>query len=369
RTLSPAQFNDQFCLLPREDIVEVWRSGGATGQPVFYPRSAADMGYALTAFQRTWGVIGASRRDMVHISFPLGIHPVGTLMARCAEQEGLATLWAGAGNTTPSVMQLELLQSLRPTIWAGMSSYALHLANLAEARGIDLAAGSVSTVLVSAEQLTDAKRAKIARAWGATVYDSFGMTEAAMIAVEGPTSVGRGMIAYTDMYYLEVIDEATGDPVPEGQAGSLLVTTLWSNAVTPFIRWKSGDFVSLTRQQRWRGDPYSVFPILKHAHRTSGFFKIKGVNVNHTEFEDIIFARPEIADFKCELITRNDQELMRVVVEVKRGVDGAAAAPALATAIKERFESTPDVVVQELGTIAREFETSVKAPRFVDKRT
>ncbi|MGE4014419.1 MAG: phenylacetate--CoA ligase family protein, partial [Alphaproteobacteria bacterium] len=261
------------------------------------------------------------------------------------------------------------LQSLRPTIWAGMSSYALHLANLAEARGIDLAAGSVRTVLVSAEQLTDAKRAKIARSWGATVYDSFGMTEAAMIAVEGPTSVGRGMIAYTDMYYLEVIDEATGDPVPEGQAGSLLVTTLWSNAVTPFIRWKSGDFVSLTRQQRWRGDPYSVFPILKHAHRTSGFFKIKGVNVNHTEFEDIIFARPEIADFKCELITRNDQELMRVVVEVKRGVDGAAAAPALATAIKERFESTPDVVVQELGTIAREFETSVKAPRFVDKRT
>ena len=92
-----------------------------------------------------------------------------TRSVRCwrgPQARGIAVNWAGSGATTPSVLQLELIERLKPTIWTGMSSYGLHFANLAEARGLDLAARSVETVLCSAEPLSDAKRESL-RANGA----------------------------------------------------------------------------------------------------------------------------------------------------------------------------------------------------------
>lgn len=266
RKLSTEAFYRDFCIAPKEHAVEFWRSGGATGKPLFYPRSAEDMRYMLgVAFRRIWPCIGATAKDTVHVSFPMGIHPVGQLAPRSAEMEGLATIWAGAGTTTPSEVQLDLILSLRPTIVAAMPSYALHLANIAEARGIDLAASGVKKLLVSAEPLTEAKRAKLARSWGASVYNSFGMTEGAMTSVERH---GLGaMVAFTDLYFLEVIDSATGKPVAPGETGALVMTPLWSNTITPFLRWFTGDIVRVRPQKKGK-DPFSIFPILEHALRT-----------------------------------------------------------------------------------------------------
>lgn len=365
RALPPEDFYGRFCVEPRAAAREYWRSGGATGTPLFYPRSTDDLPYCLLGFRRVWGCIGARAGDTVHDAFPMGIHPIGQMIARSAQAEGLGVLWAGAGTTTPSLLQLDLIQSLRPTIWAGMSSYALHLANLAEAQGIDLAASSVRIVLTSAEQLTAAKRAKLERAWGARVHDSFGMTEATMMAAESDGA--EGLRVWTDMFLLEVVDEVTGKPLPEGEVGALVVTPLWTNHVTPFLRWLSGDIVSLHHPEP-DGRPFSVFPVLRHAHRTTGFFKVRGVNVNHTEFEDFMFRQASVVDFRAELYTRDGLEGLRVLIEVMRDAEPAAMAAAVAASVKRTFEITPDIQVIERGTLAREFEKSVKAPRFVDAR-
>src|SRR5262249_56719855 len=98
--------------------------------------------------------IGATPDDLVHVSFPLGIHPVAHLYARAAEDLGIGTIWCGSGSNTPSLIQLELIRDLKPTIWAGMGSYRLHLANLAEANNIDLAACSGETIIAAAEPLS-----------------------------------------------------------------------------------------------------------------------------------------------------------------------------------------------------------------------
>ncbi len=111
-----------------------------------------------------------------------------------------------------------------------------------------------------------------------------------------------------------------------------------------------------------------MFPLIKHAHRTSGFFKIRGVNVNHSEFEDFIFRNVEINDFKAELVTERDLEVMVLSVEVRRGVDAAAAVENLKSAVRNQFELTPQIVVVETGSLAKEFEASVKMPRFSDRR-
>src|SRR5581483_8807328 len=182
REIPAERFYDEFCIAPRSEVVEYWRSGGATGRPLFYPRSAEDMKHNLLTFERAWALIGATADDCAHVSFPLGVHPVAHLYARAAINLGIGTVWCVDGSNAPPETQLELIEQLKPTIWTGMASYGLHLANLAEVKGYDLARSTVKKLLVAAEPLSPVKRQKLERAWGAQVFDHFGMTEAALIA-------------------------------------------------------------------------------------------------------------------------------------------------------------------------------------------
>jgi phenylacetate-CoA ligase len=257
---------------------------------------------------------------------------------------------------------------LKPTIFGAMPSYALHLANVAERQGFDLASSSVKKLVVSAEPLTAAKREKLARVWGAEVYNTFGMTEGAMITVERAGNPhGGAMLAWSDLFYLEVIDPATGRLKPEGEFGALVMTPIWSNTITPFLRWLTGDIVAIRRQER-SDDPFSVFPLLEHGLRTEGFFKVRGVNINHGDFEDFMFQQKAVADFRCEAVATGGLDELRVLIEIARGAEAGAVAAALGQAIKAKFEISPRIEVQPLGTIAADFEKSVKAPRFADRR-
>ena len=365
RALTDAQFYGEFCIQQHDGVAEYWRSGGVTGQPLFYPRSFRDMEVGLEAFARTYDCAGAGRGDRAHVSFPLGIHPVGQVFSRCAASRGITVNWAGSGTSTPSALQLELIQRLRPTVWLGMSSYALHLANLAEARGLNL---QIDKIMTSAEPVSQAKRDKIERTWGARLTDNFGMTEAGMMGAESKDDApGAGFRIWSDLYYIEVLDPASLEPVKEGEVGTLVVTALWSNNVTPFLRWSSGDLVTCTEADDGAG-PFSVFPRLKHAHRTAGFFKIRGVNLGHQDLEDFIFRHIEIGDFRAEALNEGGNDILRLSIELRKGIDRDAFVMGLAAKTRETFELAPQVMVLETGTLAKEFEANVKAARFVDRR-
>jgi len=359
REIPADRFHDEFCIAPRTKVVEYWRSGGATGRPLFYPRSAEDMQTNIMAFERAWALIGATADDCAHISFPLGVHPVAHLYARAAINLGIGTVWCGAGINTASEAQLELIGELKPTIWIGMASYGLHLANLAETKGIDLARSTVKKLLVAAEPLSPVKREKLERAWGAQVFDHFGMTEAAIVSGEGLEH--NGLHAFTDLWHLEVLDDK-GDPVPDGEVGSLVVTALWSNTMTPFLRWSSGDLVSMS-PSTGGAHPWSVFPLMRHARRTVGFFKVRGVNINHAELEDAMFRDPAVVDFRAEVVNVGDNDVLRLHVEMRAG-----EAQRIVEGIRKTFQVTPEVSLLPRGTIAKDFEANVKAPRFVDRR-
>ena len=369
RAMSDAQFYGEFCIAQHDGIAEYWRSGGVTGQPLFYPRSFRDIDFGLLSFARTFDCAGVARGARAHVSFPMGIHPVGQIFSRCAAARGIAVNWAGSGASTPSALQLELIQRMQPTVWLGMSSYALHLANLAESKGVDLGGLSVGTVMTSAEPVSQAKRDKIERSWGARLSDNFGMTEAGMMGAESRDDApGSGFRIWSDMYFIEVLDPATLEPVKEGEMGTLVVTALWTNNVTPFLRWSSGDLVTWNEGDDGAG-PFSVFPLLRHAHRTAGFFKVRGVNLGHQDLEDFMFRHVEIGDFRAEAINEGDNDLLRLSIEVRRGVNPEEIQKSIQVQIKEKFELAPQVVVLESGTLAREFEANVKAARFVDRRS
>jgi phenylacetate-CoA ligase len=169
------------------------------------------------------------------------------------------------------------------------------------------------------------------------------------------------------MYYLEVLDPNTFEPAKEGEIGTLVVTALWSNNITPFLRWSSGDLVAYSEADDGEG-PFSVFPRIKHAHRTAGFFKIRGVNLGHQDLEDFMFRHLEIGDFRAEAVNEGGNDILRLSIEIRRGANPEVLVRTLAAEIKQTFELVPQVVVLEAGTLAKEFEANVKAARFVDRR-
>ncbi len=365
RALTDQQFYNEFCIGEHDGVCEYWRSGGVTGKPLFYPRTFRDMEFGLESFARTYDCAGAGRGDRAHVSFPLGIHPVGQVFGRCAASRGITVNWAGSGTATPSALQLDLIQSLRPTVWLGMSSYALHLANLAEAREIDLTRSSVKRIMTSAEPVSQAKRDKIERTWGAKLTDNFGMTEAGMMGSEDVP--GAGFRIWTDFYYIEVLDPQSLEPAKEGEIGTLVVTALRTNNVTPFLRWSSGDLVTYSEADDGAG-PFAVFPRLKHAHRTAGFFKVRGVNLGHQDLEDFIFRHQAIGDFRAEVLNEGDNDILRLSIEIRKGSDAISMSQSLQDKFREKFEIAAQIMVLEAGTLAREFEANIKAARFIDRR-
>ncbi len=366
RSLSTREFYEDFCTTSRNDICEYWRSGGSTGRPLFYPKTYEDIRYNMVGFTRTFECTGTSAGNLAHISFPLGIHPAGHMWARAARIMGIGSVWGGSGVSLPSAVQLELIRNLQPTVWMGMSSYGLHLANLAISEGNDLSEGSVSRILCTAEAISAAKRAKLERDWGATVFDCFGMTECSMLGAE--SDARDGFHIWTDLAFIEVLDEQTFKPVDEGEPGLLVMTPLFSNNGAAFLRWNSGDVVTWQSQGK-TGSDFAVFPVIRHTHRTAGFFKVRGVNLNHQEFEDFMFEIEPLNDFKAEVLTMADgSESFALSIEIRPDSNPDIVTSDIAERVRKIFEVRPDITVVEPGDLAREFETSVKAPRFVDRR-
>ena len=368
RTFDHAGFMSQFCVAPPDRIAEYWRSGGSTGKPVFYPRTYEDVHFGMVSWGRSFPCIGLGAEDLCHLAFPIGVHPAGQVWARSAEMYEVGMLWVGAGNVASTTTQLELIQALKPTVFLGMSSFALHMANTALAGGIDLRGSSVRILVCSAEALSQAKREKLERLWGAEVYDVFGMSEAGLMGAEN--AAHDGIHIWTDLFHVEVVDAATGRAVPPGEVGTFCVTPLWTNHATPLLRWNSGDLVTYVERSTGTGPFAELFPMIRHSRRTVGFFKVRGVNVNHAEFEDEMFRIDSIADFQAvlEADERSGLEGLLVRVELADDVAVDETCRKIGAAVKAAFEISPAVVAVPVGTLAAEFGKSIKAQRFVDKR-
>jgi phenylacetate-CoA ligase len=166
---------------------------------------------------------------------------------------------------------------------------------------------------------------------------------------------------------VEVIDEK-GEPVPDGDVGSLVITPLWTNGITPLVRWNSGDLVRMIPHSASDG-PWSVFPVMRHERRTVAFFKVRGVNIGHAELEDLMLSNRDVVDFKAEVLTGGSGlDVLRLSIEPYRAIDPKQATDSVRDDVARSFQVTPEVIVLEPGVIGKEFETSVKAGRFLDRR-
>ena len=129
-----------------------------------------------------------------------------------------------------------------------------------------------------------------------------------------------------------------------------------------------GDHVSWQSAQPMPDDPLSIFPILRHAARTSGFFKVRGINVNHADFDDFMLRQLDVADYKVEVEETDTTDVMRVYIELSSGTNALEIRKRLASEIKVKFEVTPEMNQLATGTLEAEFMGQVKQNRFIDKR-
>jgi phenylacetate-CoA ligase len=161
-----------------------------------------------------------------------------------------------------------------------------------------------------------AKRKRIERLWGVEFFDSYGMSECGYMAAE--CSRHDGMHIWADLFHLEVLDPDTWQPVAPGAVGVLVATPLYTNHATPFLRWVSGDIVTLTDGCDC-GGPYGHLPLLHLTGRTSGFFKLRGVSINHNELEETLLALDDVSDYLVTALIEDDQEILRIEVETRTG--------------------------------------------------
>lgn len=366
RELSVEEFRSEIVIADRTEVATVWRSGGVTGRPLFYPRARADFPALRESFGRVLDMAGVRPGDLMLNSFPLGVHPLGHMFGHAAEDRGIGCIPAGSGTNTPTLAQVQLLHDLQPTVFAGLASYFAHLGHVGASLGLDPRHAGVRVIITSGEPITPAKRRRIEATWGARLFDSFGMSECSMMGAE--CEAGDGFHVWTDMFHLEILDEERAwSPVPEGEAGQLVVTPLHNSHATPFLRWVSGDVASIHSTCTCSG-PYGGFPRVRLLGRTSAFSKVKGVNIDHQAMEDLLLGLEHVADFAVWVEEAEGEDRLRIEVEVAERSETPAAVELVGDRVRAAFEVRPVVEVRDRGTIAGRLESEVKQIRVRDVR-
>ena len=208
--------------VPDEEIVRIHSSSGTTGTPVIIPYTQQDVTDWAVQFARCYETAGITNRDRIHITPGYGLWTAGIGFQLGAERLGAMTIPMGPGNTEK---QLRMMQDLKSTVLCATSSYALLLAEEIAERGIRdricLRKG-----VIGSERWGDKMRQRIAGELGVEIYDIYGLTEVYGPGIGISCDEHHGMHIWDDYVYVEVIDPDTGAPVPDGEVGELVLTTL-----------------------------------------------------------------------------------------------------------------------------------------------
>jgi phenylacetate-CoA ligase len=335
------------------------QTSSTTGRPLRWLDTNASWQWALDCWKSVFAAARVQPGDRVLFAFSFGPF-LGFWTAFEAGCQIGAHCVPGGGMT--SHQRLALIDAVRPGVLLCTPTYALRLAEVAEAeRGhAPLTASGVRTIIVAGETggSVSAVRARIERAWGARVIDHYGLTEVGPVAFEDWDRPG-GLYVNEAEFIAEVLD-AQGAPVPDGELGELVLTNLGRTA-SPVIRYCTGDMVRARTAPHPTGPAYLWLDggILT---RADDMVTIRGVNVYPTAVEAVVRAHADVTEFRATVAHESAMRHLTVEIEVRPGIDGAAIAEAVALGLKEALGLTVAVRAVAANSLPR-FE--MKARRFV----
>jgi phenylacetate-CoA ligase len=351
---------------PREKVLRLHASSGTTGKPTVVGYTAKDLDTWSELMARSMACGGARPGDVVHNAYGYGLFTGGLGAHYGAERLG-ATVVPMSGGATER--QIVLIQDFGARVLCATPSYALVIAEVAEKQGVDLRRSKLAIGLFGAEPWSEAMRREIEARLGLKAVDLYGLSE-----ILGPgvacecEEAQAGLHGWEDHFLFEVIDPETGRPLPEGERGELVITTLTKEAL-PMIRYRTRDVTSLDRSPCVCGRTH--VRIRRITGRNDDMLIIRGVNVYPSQVEAVLVGMPDIAPhYQLVVERRGNLDHVTVEVEAAQGVpDEAQAYARIAEAARHHLKSmigiTTDVVVKRPGEIPR---SQGKAVRVRDLR-
>jgi phenylacetate-CoA ligase len=338
---------------PLERYVRVHQTSGTTGPPLRWLDTAASWEWWLRCWAAVLGAAGLGPGDRVFVPFSFGLF-VGFWAAFEAVRMVGALAIPGGGQD--SIQRLHTIATLGATAVCCTPSYALHLAEVARARGIDLPALGVRTLVHAGEPGAGipAVRARIEAAWGGRAFDHAGMTEVGAVSYE--CAARCGLHVNEAEFVAEVIDPATGRPARDGE----LVLTNLGRLGSPVVRYRTGDRVRLAEAPCACGRTFRRLDggILG---RVDDMLVVRGVNVFPSALEGIVRRFPAVDEFVIEVSRQGAMDDVRLLLEVAGG-DGAVAAAAVREAVRLDLGIRVETAVVAPGSLPR---WELKARRLV----
>lgn len=263
------------------EIVRIHSSSGTTGTPIIIPYTKKDIEDWAVMFERCYKTAGMTNMDRVQITPGYGLWTAGIGFQNGAERLGAMVVPMGPGNTDK---QLKMMMDMKSTVLCATSSYALLLAEEIAKRKIGDKIHLTKGVIGS-ERWGDKMRKRIANELGVELYDIYGLTEIYGPGIAMSCQYETGMHYWDDYVYFEIIDPKTGEILPDGQVGELVITAFRKEGA-PLIRYRTHDLTRIMTDECPCGCKYPRIDILTG--RTDDMVKVKGVNIYPGQIEDML---------------------------------------------------------------------------------
>ena len=348
--------------VPDEEVVRIHSSSGTTGKPVIIPYTKKDVEDWAIMFERCYRLAGITEKDRIHITPAYGLWTAGVGFQAGCERLGAMAIPMGPGNTEK---QIQMMIDLKSTVLCATSSYALLLSEEINKRGIrdqiHLKKG-----VIGSERWSDKMRQTIKEGLGIELYDIYGLTE-----IYGP-GIGincpgeTAMHCFDDYLYIEIINPETGENVPDGEEGEIVITTLVKEGA-PLLRFRTHDLSRIVPGECKCGCKYPRLDTIKG--RSDDMFKIHGVNMFPALVEEML-AKVDGAtsEYRVTLARddENNKDVFLLTVEGEGRVSFENMAKEISYAFKTYVGATPKVTIVPIGTLPR---SEKKTKRVTDLRS
>jgi len=305
------QYPFGMVVAPRRQIVRVHASSGTTGRPTVVAYTRADLDLWADVLARGLVAGGVTEEDTLQNAAGYGLFTGGLGFHDAATRIGAMVVPTSSGNTARQVM---LMRDFGVTALHATPSYALHIAEVAAAEGVDLRVLPIRAVFLGAEPMSEALQDEVAARMGATVYEQYGLSEVIGPGVASNCGNGREMHVWDDQFIPEIVDPESGERLLDGEVGELVFTAPTKEAL-PVLRYRTRDRTSLTREPCPCGRTSAR--IGKILGRTDDMLIVRGVNVFPSQIEHALLRLDGLSpNYQLVLTTRADrQDELRVRIE------------------------------------------------------
>ena len=348
------------------EVIRLHASSGTTGKPIVVGYTAEDLAVWESTVRRALLMYGVRRGDIVQVSYGYGLFTGGLGAHGGAQSLGCTVVPASGGNTERQVM---LLKDFGVTAMACTPSYFIHVVEQAQKMGVDMHKLPLRFGIFGAEPWSEQMRKFIQENTNVEAFDIYGLSEIAGPGVGGECPAHDGIHIFEDHYYPEIVDPETGEPLPDGQEGELVLTTLSKRAM-PILRYRTHDITKIISEPCACGR--TIRRIARIGRRSDDMFIIRGVNVFPSQIEVALMNMPEVSPNYRIILTR-EKELDNVLVEVEIKPEFFTDSIAELESIRRRAREAiakivgirMEVKIVEPNTIAR---SEGKAKRVIDMR-